>query len=254
MTVKVTGYQWKWGYDYIEDGVSFYSNLAPASRELIYGDPTGNEHYLLEVDRPVVLPVGKKVRLLLTAEDVIHAWWVPDLGQKKDAVPGFINEIWTRIEEPGVYRGQCAELCGKDHGFMPIVVHAVPQAEYDQWVAEHRKAAEVATTEALREWSKDELVERGKEIYTTACAACHQPNGQGLPPNFPPITGSPIATGPLDAHVERVMYGKPNTVMAAFAKQLGDTDLAAVITYQRNALGNDVGDMVQPAEIRAARN
>lgn len=257
MTLKVTGYQWKWRYDYLEDGISFYSNLAPSSREAVYGDPAGVENYLLEVDNPVVLPVQKKVRILLTADDVIHAWWVPALGQKKDAIPGFINEIWTRIEEPGVYRGQCAELCGKDHGFMPIVVLAKPQDEYEQWVADQvaaqKEGAEAAQVEALREWSRDELMERGEQVYTTTCAACHQPEGQGMPPNFPPITGSAIATGPIEEHRELVMYGKPGTAMAAFAPQLSDTELAAVITYQRNALGNDVGDVVQPAEIRAAR-
>ena len=255
MTVKVTGYQWKWRYDYLEDGVTVYSNLANSSRELIYdGDPSTNENYLLEVDNPIVLPINKKIRLLLTADDVIHAWWVPALGQKKDAIPGFINEIWTRIEEPGVYRGQCAELCGKDHGFMPIVVHAKSQAEYEQWVQGLKKDSEVQATEALREWKQDELIARGKEVYMTACSACHQPNGAGLPPQFPPITGSTVATGPLSGHLDLVLKGKPGTAMAAFGSQLNPTDLAAVITYQRNALGNTVGDMIQPADVAAKQN
>ena len=253
MTVKVTGHQWKWRYEYLEDDVDFFSSLAPGSREAIYGDAFSREHYLLEVDNEVVLPVGRKIRILLTANDVIHAWWVPALGMKKDAIPGFINELWTRIDEPGVYRGQCAELCGKDHGYMPIVVRAVPHEEYAAWVGERHAAREQAAQAALRDWSVEELMARGEEIYLTACAACHQQNGQGVPPTFPAITGSPIATGPLDAHLDRVMNGKPGTSMAAFAEQLDDSDLAAVITFQRNALGNAVGDVVQPAAIRAAR-
>lgn len=253
MTLKVTGYQWKWRYEYLEDEVDFFSSLAPESREAIYADPFTRENYLLEVDNEVVLPVGRKVRILLTANDVIHAWWVPALGMKKDAIPGFINELWTRVDEPGVYRGQCAELCGKDHGYMPIVVRAVPEGEYVAWVEDRHAAQELVAAEAQRDWTKDELMARGKEVYDVACVACHQANGQGLPPTFPAISGSPIATGPLESHMDRVMNGKPGTAMAAFAGQLNDADLAAIITYQRNALGNSVGDEVQPATIRAAR-
>lgn len=254
MTVKVTGYQWKWRYDYIEDDVSFYSNLAQSSRELMYGDPTGNENYLLEVDKAVVLPVGKKVRFLLTSDDVIHAWWVPELGQKKDAIPGFVNEIWTRIDKPGTYRGQCAELCGKDHGYMPIVVIAKSQEDYEKWVAEQKEGEATTQAEALREWNRDELMERGKSVYLTSCSACHQANGAGLPPQFPPITGSAVAVGPMDVHLDRIMNGKPGTAMQAFAGQLSDTDIAAVLTYQRNALGNSVGDIIQPVAVQSARN
>ena len=253
MTLKVTGHQWKWRYEYLEDGVDFFSALAPESREAIYGDPSSREHYLLEVDHEVVLPVGRKVRILLTADDVIHAWWVPALGMKKDAIPGFINELWTRIDEPGVYRGQCAELCGKDHGYMPIVVRAVPEEEYVAWLGERHAEQEMVARAAERDWSEEELMARGKEVYLTACAACHQPDGAGQPPAFPAITASPIATGPLDAHLDRVMNGKPGTAMAAFAGQLNDADLAAVLTFQRNALGNSTGDVVQPSAIRAAR-
>ena len=253
MTLKVTGHQWKWRYEYLEDEVDFFSSLAPESREAIYADPFSREHYLLEVDNEVVLPVGRKVRILLTADDVIHAWWVPALGMKKDAIPGFINELWTRIDEPGVYRGQCAELCGKDHGYMPIVVRAVPGEEYAAWVGKKHAERVKAAQAALRDWSMEDLMARGEEIYLTACAACHQQDGRGTPPTFPAITGSPVATGPLDAHLDRVMNGKPGTAMAAFAGQLDDSDLAAVITFQRNALGNAVGDVVQPAAIRAAR-
>ena len=194
------------------------------------------------------------IRDRLTSDDVIHAWWVPDLGQKKDAIPGFVNEIWTRIREPGVYRGQCAELCGTDHGYMPIVVVAKSEEDYAQWVADQKKGSEVAAAEALREWSKDELMTRGKDVYMTSCSACHQPNGAGLAPTFPAITGSAIANGPIDTHLDRVLNGKPGTAMQAFAPQLNDSDIAAVMTYQRNALGNSVGDIIQPADIRAARN
>lgn len=253
MTLKVTGHQWKWRYEYLEDDVDFFSALAPESREAIYEDPFSREHYLLEVDNEVVLPVGRKVRILLTADDVIHAWWVPALGMKKDAIPGFINELWTRIDEPGVYRGQCAELCGKDHGYMPIVVRAVTEEEYVAWLGERHAEQEMVARAAERDWSEEELMARGKEVYLTACAACHQPDGAGQLPAFPAITGSPIATGPLDAHLDRVMNGKPGTAMAAFAGQLSDVDLAAVLTFQRNALGNSTGDVVQPSAIRAAR-
>ena len=253
MTLKVTGHQWKWRYEYLEDGVDFFSSLAPESREAIYSDAYSREHYLLETDNEVVLPIGRKVRILLTANDVIHAWWVPALGMKKDAIPGFINEIWTRIDEPGVFRGQCAELCGKDHGYMPIVVRAVPPEDYAAWVDKHHAARKIADQAAEREWTVEELMVRGREVYLTACAACHQQNGQGLPPAFPAISASPIATGPLDGHLDRVMNGKPGTAMAAFAGQLNDADLAAVITFQRNALGNSVGDAVQPSAIKTVR-
>ena len=256
MTVKVTGYQWKWRYDYIEDGVTFYSNLAPESRAAIYepgGPETRGDQYLLEVDKPVVLPTGKKIRFLLTADDVIHAWWVPQLGQKKDAVPGTINEIWSKIDTAGVYRGQCAELCGKDHGFMPIVVVAKPEAEYREWVAEQLTAQAAQATAALRDWSKQELMAKGETVYATACAGCHQLDGEGVPHNFPAIKASLVATGDLEQHLQLVLNGRAGTAMRAFAQQLSDVELAAVMTYQRNAFGNDTGDMVQPSEIAAAR-
>jgi len=252
MTVKVTGYQWKWHYEYLDEDISFFSTLA-TPREQIFEDVEKGENYLLEVDNPVVLPVGKKVRMLLTANDVIHAWWVPDLAVKKDAIPGFINEMWTRIDEPGIYRGQCAELCGRDHGFMPIVVEAKSEADYAAWVASMQGEAETAAAEAVREWTVAELMEKGEQVYTTSCLACHQANGQGLPPAFPPIAGSPIATGPADAHLNLVLNGKAGTAMVAFGEQLDDAELAAVITYQRNAFGNETGDAMQPADVAAAR-
>jgi cytochrome c oxidase subunit 2 len=257
MTLKVTGYQWKWKYDYIEDDVSFYSSLKQDSRDLVRGDPTGHENYLLEVDREVVLPVKQKIEILLTADDVIHAWWVPELGQKKDAIPGYVNAIWVYIEEPGVYRGQCAELCGRDHGFMPIVVKAVSLEEYRAWVAaqkgEANAAATVAVADAERDWAQDELMAKGKDVYAASCQACHQANGKGVPGSFPAIAGSPVATGPIGAHLSLILKGKPGTAMAAFGAQLSDTDIAAVVTYQRNAFGNSAGDMVQPKGVKAAR-
>jgi cytochrome c oxidase subunit 2 len=256
MTIKVTGIQWKWKYDYLEDDISFVSSLHPKhneARQLGSGvDVSTVDNYLLDVDEPVVIPVGKKVRFLLTAADVIHAWWVPDLGWKKDAIPGFINEAWTQVEEPGTYRGQCAELCGKDHGFMPIVVKAVTDEEYAEWVAAKQGAAMAAAASVDREWTKEELVERGAKVYATNCAACHQANGQGVPGAFPAIAGSPVATGDPAAHINLVLNGKQGTAMAAYRDLLNDVDLAAVITYQRNSFGNDAG-VVQPAAVQAAR-
>ncbi|MGV6827344.1 MAG: cytochrome c oxidase subunit II, partial [bacterium] len=253
MTIKVTGLQWKWKYDYLEDDISFISNLHPKhneARQLDSGiDVTQIENYLLDVDEPLVIPTGKKIRFLLTAGDVIHAWWVPDLGWKQDAIPGFINEGWTRVEEPGVYRGQCAELCGKDHAFMPIVVIAKNEADYAAWVAEKQAAAEAAAASADREWSKDELMAKGEAVYNTNCAACHQANGQGVPGAFPSMIGTPITTGDVAKHIEVVMDGVPGTAMAAYKGLLNDADMAAVITYERNAWGNDAG-IVQPSEIK----
>ena len=256
MSIKVTGIQWKWKYDYVDEGISFISSLNPEmnkARQLDSGvDVTKFDHYLRDVDNPLVVPVGKKIRFLITGNDVIHSWWVPDLGWKKDAIPGFINEAWARVEKPGVYRGKCAELCGKDHGFMPIVVVAKTEADYATWVAEQKAAANAAAASAEHEWTKEELLKRGAEVYTTNCAACHQPTGLGIPGAFPALAGSPVATGPVEGHMDRVMNGKAGTAMAAYKNLLNDADIAAVITYERNAWGNDAG-IVQPAAVKAAR-
>lgn len=252
LSIKVTGYQWKWGYDYIDDGVSFISSLS-TPQDQIYNRQSKGDNYLLEVDNPLVVPVNKKVRLLITANDVIHAWWVPELGMKKDAIPGYINEMWINVQEEGVYRGQCAELCGKDHGFMPIVVVAKNDADYDAWMQAQKSAAGADADAADREWAQDELMERGENVYNTACAACHQVNGAGVPGAFPGLVGSPMVTGPIEAHLDIVMNGKPGTAMAAFAGQLNDVDIAAVVTYERNAWGNDAGDLIQPSDVKAAR-
>jgi cytochrome c oxidase subunit II len=251
LVIKVTGYQWKWKYEYLEQDVSFFSSLS-TPRDQIENKAGKGQDYLLEVDNPIVVPVGKKVRFLITANDVIHAWWVPQLGVKKDAIPGFINETWTRVDEPGTYRGQCAELCGKDHGFMPIVVKAVDDTEFTKWVSTRKAEMVASAADSGKTWGKDELMKRGEKVYQT-CAACHGPQGLGVPGAFPALKGGKIATGPVDAHIDMVMKGKPGTAMQAFAAQLGDADIAAVVTYERNAFGNNTGDVVQPSQIKAKR-
>jgi cytochrome c oxidase subunit 2 len=256
LTVKATGYQWKWGYDYIKgegEGISFLSNLA-TPQEQITGDTKKGEHYLLEVDKHLVVPVGKKVRVLLTADDVIHSWWVPQFGVKQDAIPGFVRDTWFRAEKVGTYRGQCAELCGKDHGFMPIVVDVVSAEKYTEWVGEQKgKSAAAAAGDANKKWTLADLKARGEGVYKTNCIACHQANGKGVPNAFPSLDGSKIVNGPKEAHLNIVVNGKPGTAMVAFGKQLSDTDIAAVVTYERNNWGNKTGDMVQPAEIKSAK-
>jgi len=251
LTVKITGYQWKWQYEYPEQGVSYFSTLA-TPRDQIENKAEKGEHYLLEVDNPVVLPVGKKVRLLVTANDVIHAWWVPQLGVKKDAIPGFINEMWTKIEKEGTYRGQCAELCGKDHGFMPIVVEAVSEDKFRAWAEAQKAQVAAAAADVNKTFTKEELMERGHKVYAQ-CAACHGAEGQGVPNVFPALAGSKIATGPLAGHLDIVLHGKPGTAMQAFGAQLNDLDIAAVVTFERNSFGNSTGDVVQAADVKARR-
>ncbi len=253
ITIKATGYQWKWGYDYLQEGISFYSSLA-TPRDQIEGSAPKGEHYLLEVDNPVVVPIGKKVRIITTANDVIHSWWVPALGIKQDAIPGFVRDTWFKVDTPGTYRGQCAELCGKDHGFMPIVVEAVTPEKYAAWVKEHKQeVAKAAAAEAPgKQWTLDELKSRGEKVYATHCVACHQASGMGMPPTFPPLNGSKVATGPKEAHISTVLNGRPGTAMASF-KQLSDVEIAALITYERNAWNNKTGDMVSPDEVKALR-
>lgn len=254
MNIKVTGYQWLWEYEYIEDEIQFYSALDRESgiaRQIGSGiNPEDVENYLLEVDNRVIVPTDTKIRFLLTSNDVIHSWWVPDLGWKRDAIPGMVNEAWTLIEEPGIYRGQCTELCGKDHGFMPVVIEAVSPEQYRAWVAEQK--AEVAATEnaADRTWSRDELMDHGEDVYAAQCASCHQGDGSGLAPAFPAIAGSPVATGSIDEHIELVMNGRPGTAMAGFGQRLAAEDIAAALTYTRNAFGNETGDLIQPARIQ----
>lgn len=275
MTIKVTGYQWKWKYDYLDEGIGFFSTLDARSnqaRQLNSDiDPATVDNYLLNVDHPLVIPVGKKIRFLFTGADVIHSWWVPDLGWKKDTIPGFITDAWAKVEKPGTYRGQCTELCGRDHGFMPIVVIAKPEAEYKAWLAEQKggkstvkpeeavKAAEatspessVAPTEPATKGDdgKAELIAEGKKVYETHCAGCHQTNGEGIPGLFPSITNSPVVKGPVAAHVGILLNGKP-PLMSSFRNVLKAEEIAAVVTYQRNALGNSTGDVVHAADVTA---
>ena len=279
MTVKVVGYQWKWSYDYLDDNVFFYSTLSTPVEQIgplmtgQYGavldsEPRG-ENYLLEVDNPMVVPVGKKVRLLLTAADVIHSWWVPQLGVKQDTIPGIVREAWFAADEVGTYRGQCTELCGKNHGFMPIVVEVVEEADYLAWVAEmgggreaeaqpvavgdvEATAPVAAAGAAPSEWEDAAVMQYGEGLYVTHCAACHQANGEGLEPTFPGLVGSAVATGPAAAHVDVVLNGVAGTTMASFA-HLSDAEVAAIIHYERNSWGNSTGDLVTPDDVAAGR-
>jgi cytochrome c oxidase subunit 2 len=257
VTILVTGSQWKWNYRYMDNDVEYYSRLA-TQPEQISGKLEKGENYLLEVDRPLVIPIDKKVRFLITSDDVIHSWWVPDFAIKQDANPGFINDAWARVNEPGIYRGQCAELCGKDHGFMPIVVIAKEPAEYDKWITQQEAMQQQAQAEEQRllsmNMSKEDLMATGENVYMANCAACHMPNGEGLPGVFPALKGSAIALNDMAAHINIVLNGKSGSSMAAFSNQLGMSDIAAVITYERNAWGNDTGDLVQAKDINAAVN
>lgn len=253
ITIKVTGYQWKWHYEYLEDGINFFSNLSTPADQMHNLAPKG-PNYLREVDNPVVVPIHKKIRFLITSNDVNHAWWVPDLAVKRDGVAGFINEAWTKIDRPGVYRGQCAELCGVNHAFMPIVVIAMSEQGYKDWVNQKKGGASQAELETNKLWTLNELKEKGEKVYGTICAACHQPTGLGNPPTFPALKGSKIATGKIEDHVNIVFNGKTGTAMQAFKGQMTDADIAAVITYERNAWGNNKGDLVQPAAIKALRD
>ena len=258
MTVKITGFQWRWRYEYVEDEVRFISSLHPesnAARRLQSGtNPASVDNYLLDVDKPLVLPAETKIKFIITSDDVIHSWWVPALGWKRDAIPGFINEAWTEILEPGVYRGQCAELCGKDHGFMPIVLKVLPKAEFTSWVQEQRRDMAHEQADVERLWSREELMSLGENVYATQCATCHQVDGQGLAPGFPALAGSKVATGPLQDHIEIVLHGREGTAMQAWGKMLSDADIAAALTYTRNAFGNDTGDVVQPQAIARIKN
>ena len=259
LTVKATGYQWKWGYEYLNgegEGINFLSNLATTQDQIHNGAPK-NVTYLMEVDNPLVVPVNKKVRVVITANDVIHAWGVPSFGIKQDAIPGFVRDAWFRAERVGVFRGQCYELCGKDHAFMPIVVDVKSEADYKAWVDEQRKLMLAKADDPNKEWDVAGLVARGEKVYAANCVACHQANGKGVPPAFPPLAGSDKVLGPQDEQIHILLNGVVKngtpTAMASF-KQLSDTEIAAVITYTRNSFGNKAEDnLVQPKEIAAAR-
>ena len=255
ITIKATGYQWKWGYDYLKgegEGISFLSNLSTPFDQ-IYSNEKKGENYLLEVDNPLVVPVGKKVRMLITANDVIHAWWVPAFGVKQDAIPGFVRDAWFKAETEGTYRGQCAELCGKEHGFMPIVVNVLSAEKYAAWVGDQKKKMAAAADDPNKTWELADMKARGEKVYAANCVACHQATGQGVKGAFPALDGSKIVTGAKSGQIALVLNGKPNTAMAAFGKQLSDTDIAAAVTFTRNNWGNKTGEVVQPSEVKAAR-
>lgn len=252
INIKIVGYQWKWQYEYLEDGIKFFSNLSTPIDQQENKAPKG-DHYLREVDNEIVVPIHKKIRFLVTSNDVNHSWWVPDLGIKRDAIPGIVNEAWARIDKPGTYTGQCAELCGVKHAYMPIVIKAVSEAEYKDWVAKQKGGASQSEADTNRAWTMQELMKKGEETYGRICAACHQVTGAGLPPTFPALKGSKIATGPLAGHADIVLNGKAGTAMQAFKGQLSESELAAVITYERNAWGNNKGDMIQPIQVKALK-
>ena len=251
INIQVVGYQWKWEYKYLEDDINFFSNLSTDQDEIYNLVPKG-ENYLLEVDEPLIIPVDTRVRFLITANDVIHSWWVPDFAIKQDAIPGFINTAWTRAEETGIYRGNCTELCGKNHGFMPVVVKVVEKDEYNDWVLAKKEEAIKLAELTEKEWSLAELTERGEGVYQKNCVACHQMNGEGLPPIFPALAGSDIVMFDKDRNVEILMEGVQGAAMQSFANQLSEVDMAAVITYTRQAWGNaENGDgaYVVPSDI-----
>lgn len=291
VNIKITGYQWKWKYEYLDEGISYFSNLATPQKQLQNKLPK-DQWYLREVDKPLVIPIHKKIRFLITSNDVIHSWWVPALGIKRDAMPGFIYEAWAKVEKPGIYRGQCAELCGTYHAYMPIVVQAVSWDDYQKWVAANKPtatnasaaikpamtvipaatASTVAPTATVApaptaapapekkssSMTKQELMQLGENVYETNCAMCHKSDGSGMPPAFPAMKGSKIATGPVAAQLYIVLHGKPGTPMQSFADQLTDQEIAAVITYERNSWGNEkhgryAGGLVQPADVEAAK-
>ncbi len=260
ITIKATGYQWKWGYDYLKgegEGLSLLSNLATPADQ-VYGRQPKGEHYLLEVDQNLVVPVGKRIRILLTAGDVIHAWWVPAFGVKQDAIPGFVRDSWFKAEKEGIYRGQCAELCGKDHGFMPIVVEVVSPEKYAAWVAGQRKKLAAGTEDATKQWTLAELMARGEKAYRDTCIACHQASGAGIPNAFPSLVGSKVVLGSKDEQIKLVLHGRKGTFTKTSEMPpqatLSDADIAAAITYTRNTWGNKAKDgVVQPADVKAAR-
>ncbi|OZI16069.1 cytochrome c oxidase subunit II [Bordetella genomosp. 7] len=258
LTVKVTGYQWKWGYEYIDGpaaGVSFLSTLSTPRAQIEGREPKG-EFYLMEVDNNLVVPVDKKVRIVLTAADVIHSWMIPDFGVKQDAIPGFLRDAWFRAEKVGTYRGQCAELCGRDHAFMPIVVEVKSQEDYDKWAEEQKKKLAANADDPTKEWTQEELVARGEKVYAANCVACHQANGKGVPGSFPPLDGDKTVLGPQGPQIDVVLHGRPGTAMAAFGPQLNDVEIASVITYTRHAwsnAGKGEDPVVQPKDVVAAR-
>lgn len=245
LTIKITGAQWKWKYEYLDHGIGFYSHLQTAPAQ-IQGAQPKDPWYLLEVDKPLVVPVGRKIRFLVTSSDVLHSWWVPAFGIKRDAVPGFVHEAWARISAAGTYRGQCAELCGVHHGFMPVVVKAVSPDEFRKWVGRQR----IPETRPAEPWNLQTALEHGEDRYNRYCAPCHQSDGSGIPPMYPALKTSSVVVGdPLERHIEIVLNGVPYSAMQAFRDQLSVEDIAAIITWERNAWGGRSGDLVTPSQI-----
>ena len=250
INIQVTGYQWKWQYRYLEDDVSFFANLSTDLDEIYNLVPKG-ENYLQEVDEMVVIPVGKKIRFLITANDVIHSWWMPAFAIKQDAITGFVNTAWTIVDEPGTYRGKCTELCGKNHGFMPIVVKAVEQEEYDQWINDKKQAAMKLAEQTTKNWTTEELIAKGQDVYAVNCVACHQTNGEGITGIFPALAGSDIVLNNKPRNIEILMEGVQGAAMNSF-DYLSEVELASVITYTRQSWGNDAkgdGTVVLPQDI-----
>ena len=256
MTVKITGSQWKWNYDYLDDGFDFYSNITTPPEQIEADQPKG-EHYLLEVDNPLVVPVGKKIRLLITSSDVIHAWFLPAAGVQQDAMPGYVRDDWMKFDQTGTFRGQCAKICGKQHGFMPIVVEVKSAEDYAKWRDEHKKAAAAAAEDPNKVWDQNELLVRGEKVFTANCAVCHQATGKGVPGAFPALDGSKVVTGPKDVQIKTVLNGVTKngqpTAMVPWRNTLSDLDIAAVITYTRNSWSNHTGEAIQPSEVKADR-
>ncbi|WP_211466885.1 cytochrome c oxidase subunit II [Collimonas silvisoli] len=259
LTIKVTGMQWKWGYDYLSgegSGISFLSNLSTPHEQVVDSTKVKNDNYLIEVDNPMVVPVNKKVRIITTANDVIHSWGIPAFGVKQDAIPGFVRDTWFKAEKVGSYRGQCVELCGKDHAFMPIVVNVLSEADYKAWVDGKKKEMAAQADDPTKTWTIDELKQRGEKVYTANCAVCHQATGKGVPGAFPALDGDPVVNGPRAEQINVVLNGKitGNLTMPPWKGSLSDTEIAAVITYTRNNWSNKAQEnIVQPAEVLAAR-
>jgi len=253
MTIKITGYQWKWGYDYLQDGFGYYSALATPLAQIENRAPK-NENYLLEVDNPLVVPVDAKVRLLITANDVIHAWWVPAIGVKQDAIPGFVRDTWFRADKVGTYRGQCAELCGKEHGFMPIVIEVKSKEDFARWSGEQKQKLAAAADDPNKVWELKALLAHGEQVFNANCAACHQPGGTGNAAlGAPPLVADKVVMGPKQQQINVVLNGQNNGKMPSW-KQLSDVDIASVVSYTRNAWGNKAGEnVVQPSEVKAER-
>ena len=255
IVIKITGYQWKWKYEYLNQGISFFSNLSTPMNQRMNLEPK-DPHYLREVDNPLVVPVGEKIRFLITANDVIHSWWVPELGIKQDAIPGFIHEAWAEIQKTGTYRGQCAELCGAGHGFMPIVVIAMSKEDFAKWVTKMTQGkVNTMTTAFNKSWTKSELLQKGRQVYTQNCAVCHQADGKGRAPLYPALQQDKIVLGNVDDEAKIILRGVPGTAMQGFSDQLTDDEIAAAMTYTRNNFGNLAQDnVVQPKEVAKVRS